>query len=418
MNDPPQAGDTATSFTATEIGDLDPVDGGNPSNERKEVGNVTRMCLGCHNEQNNDTQPFNIVEPLQGDCKTPNQYAWDGTSIGERYSQTGTTTWGKYETVPDAAPKDIQKAFSAHGNAVNNGGGWDDATGQDGTIPNSRAGSENVQCFDCHSSHGSRTTGITSSYATFNGTFNGANLKETQAGKGGYQYTYKARANPDPDAVNPYNAGAAQCFDCHQTESARTMLFPGSYSPWGYVDTFGADSGKGVVGYRDTSYFGQGVKPSIARFAYRASRATILGGHLHASKPVKDSGTSTSGDTTTVNDTGKAWTTNQWADYFVLMKSGDNDGEMRKITSNTPTQLTVYAFDNNVLTDDYEIVQPMVKETGTMRSFSRWLRRREQQQVVQQQPSMTVPSPLNGQLMSGQVILCLCSQETIQERSG
>jgi hypothetical protein len=86
---------------------------------------------------------------------------------------------------------------------------------------------------------------------------------------------------------------------------------------------------------------------------------------LHASKPVKDSGTSISGDTTTVNDTGKSWATDQWAGYFVLMKSGANDGEMRKIVSNTPTQLTVYAFDNNVAADDYEIVQPMVKDTGT-----------------------------------------------------
>jgi hypothetical protein len=337
------------------------------------------MCLGCHSEQNNDSQPFNIVEPLQGDCKTPNQYSWDGTSIGERYSQRysqlETTTWGKYETVPGAAQKNIQKAFSAHGNAVNNEGGWNDSPpsnegGLDGTIPNSRAGSENVQCFDCHSSHGSRTTGITSSYATFNGTFNGANLKETQAGKGGYQYTYKARANPDPDAINPYNEGAAQCFDCHQTEEAKTMLYPGNYSPWGYKDTFGADPGKAIMGYRDTSYFDQGTKPAIERFAYRAGRATMLGGHLNASKPVKDSGTvTTSGDTTTVTDSGKSWATDQWKGYFVLMTLGANDGEMRKITSNITTQLTVYAFDNDVLVDDeYEIVQPMVKETGTSES--------------------------------------------------
>jgi predicted CxxxxCH...CXXCH cytochrome family protein len=351
-----EIGVTATTFLATNIGTGD---------ERTEVAKVTSHCLGCHSEQNNDIQPFNIVEPLQGDCKTPNQYAWDGTSIGERYSQTETTSWGKYETVPDASQRNITKAFSAHGNAVNNEGGWDDVTGVDGTIPNTRAGDQNVQCFDCHSSHGSRTEGITSSYVTFNGTNNGANLKETQAGKEGYQYTYKARANPDPNAINPYNAGAAQCFDCHQTENAQTELYPGNYSPWGYADTFGADAGIGIMGYRDTSYFGQGVKAVTARFDYRASRATIVGGHLHASRPVKDSGTATGGSSTTIDDAGKSWATGEWIGYFALMKSGDNTGEMRKITANTATQLTVYAFDNPVGGDDYEIVQPLVKETGT-----------------------------------------------------
>jgi predicted CxxxxCH...CXXCH cytochrome family protein len=349
-------GVTATSFLATDIG---------TENERTQVTNITAMCLSCHSEQNNDTEPFNLVDPEHGDCKTPNQYSWDGTSIGERYSQTETTTWGKYETVPGAAQKNITKAFSAHGNAVNNEGGWDDVTGLDGIIPNTRAGSQNVQCFDCHSSHGSRTEGITSSYVTFNGTNNGANLKETQAGKGGYLYTYKGRANNDPDAVNPYNEGAAQCFDCHQTENARTEVYPENYTPWGYSDTFGADAGIGIMGYRDTAFFGQGLKPSTARFEYRQSRATILGGHLKASMPVKDFGTSTGGSVDTVTDAGKSWAIDEWAGFFVRMKSGDNDGELRKITTNTGTGLTVYAFDNPVLYDDYEIVQAMVKETGT-----------------------------------------------------
>jgi hypothetical protein len=108
---------------------------------------------------------------------------------------------------------------------------------------------------------------------TFNNTYNGANLKETQAGKGGYMMTYKASANPDSESVNPYNDGAGQCFDCHQTQTAGTM-------PWGYESTFGAT--ESIMGYRDTSYFGPGTKGAIARFAYRASKATILGGHLNA----------------------------------------------------------------------------------------------------------------------------------------
>ncbi len=358
-----QPGVTATSFLATNIGTV---------NERTDVGNVTLMCLGCHSKQNNETEPFNLVEPLQGDCKTPNQYAWDGTSIGERYSQTETTTWGKYETATAAAPRNLTKAFSAHGNAVNNEGGWDDAEGQDGDMSsiNTRGGGQNVQCFDCHSSHGSRTTGITSSYKTFNGTNNGANLKETQAGKGGYQRSYKARSNQDTDPVNPYNEGAAQCFDCHETKDARSEIYANNYSPWGYNETFGADEGMPVMGYKDTSYFGQGVKSSTSRFAtYRMSRATILGGHLNASSPVYTSGTATHGSTLTVGDTSMSWTVDEWADHFVLMETGANAGEQRKVESNTSNTLSVeagYPFASAVgAGDTYKVIMSgLTKDEG------------------------------------------------------
>jgi predicted CxxxxCH...CXXCH cytochrome family protein len=269
-------GETAVTFTASKVGTVD---------ERTEVSKVTGHCLGCHSDQNNDTEPFNVVDTDYGDCKTPRQYAWDRNSIEARYSQTGTTTWGKYTTTANAAKKDIAKAYSAHGNAIGNGGGWDAATGVDGTIPNTRNGSQNVQCFDCHSSHGSKATGVTSSYKTFNGTNNGANLKETQAGKGGYSMTYKAAANAT--GVNPYNAGAAQCFDCHETESPGTK-------PWGYGSTFGVTAP--IVAYKDTARFGGGANGSKTRYSYRAGKTT-LGGHLKASSALKGlDGTPGTGD--------------------------------------------------------------------------------------------------------------------------
>ena len=127
-------GVTAVLFDATKVGTVD---------ERAEVTKVTNHCLSCHNDQNNDYSPFD-------DCKTPRQYAWDRQSIDARYSQAGTTTPGKYSGT-DAADKNIQKAFSAHGNAVANEGGWDTSTGEDGVLTNTRNGSQNVQCFDCHS---------------------------------------------------------------------------------------------------------------------------------------------------------------------------------------------------------------------------------------------------------------------------
>ena len=207
----------------------------------------------------------------------------------------------------NTAQKNITKAFSAHGNAQNNyGGGWDTTpggTGNDGALNPTRGGSNmnSVQCFDCHSSHGSKLVGITSSYITDYGAEGvgqyGANLKETSAGKGGYSMSYKASSNPacsnptymtqssctanggtwNSGVVNPYGAGAGQCFDCHETTTANTGSRP---TPWGYQSTFGATAP--IRGYKDTAYFGQGTKGSQTRFPYRANKTTILGGHLRA----------------------------------------------------------------------------------------------------------------------------------------
>lgn len=265
---------SAITFRANNVG---------TNNERGEAGKVTNHCLSCHSDQNNSTTPFN-------DCKTPRQYAWDGQSVAARYSQTGTTTWGKYNsgTYPNANKKDtITKAFSAHGNAKANQGGWDDTTGLNSTIPNTRNGSRNVQCYDCLSSHGSKVVGTTTSYVTFNGTQNGGNLKETQAGKGGYSMTYKASQNAIPGSINPYAAGAGQCFDCHMNQNAGSHT-PDPPTPWGF-GTFSAS--KPIKGYKDAYKFGTRNDPNgfaANSFKLNASpmkqkKNTIIGGHLKVS---------------------------------------------------------------------------------------------------------------------------------------
>ena len=254
---------TAVTFLASNIGTV---------NERTESAKLNVHCISCHSDQNNDAVPFD-------DCKTPRQYAWDYQSIDARYSQKGTTTWGKYNsaTYTNANKKSgITKALSAHGNAVANQGGFATATGYDAAFTGTRGGANNVTCFDCHSSHGSKAVGVTSSYVSFNGLRNGGNLKETQAGKGGYAMAYKAEANTQAGAINPYSTGAAQCFDCHLTQNAGT-------TPWGYQSTFGATAP--ISGYRDTVKFGQGTKQFITNSpgGFRNTRATIKGGHLKAS---------------------------------------------------------------------------------------------------------------------------------------
>ena len=280
--------DTAVAFTASDINTT--LQDGSLLKQRQAVSKVTKHCLGCHSDQNNDTIPFE-------DCKTPRQYAWDRSSVASRYSSLETTSWGKYSNI-NAAKKGLTKAFSAHGNAVSNQGGYDDdpsdgnLDGEDGksadgiipepeigSLPNSRDGGYNIQCFDCHSSHGSKVGGVTSSYMTFNGTRNGANLKETQKDKGGYTENYMATANTDTAAVNFYQAGAGQCFDCHENAVVGTYLNAMSKTPWGYNETFEATSP--IMGYRDTPKFGQGSRGLTDRFSFKQS--TIAGGHFNAS---------------------------------------------------------------------------------------------------------------------------------------
>ncbi|MEW6427536.1 MAG: CxxxxCH/CxxCH domain-containing protein [Thermodesulfobacteriota bacterium] len=261
---------TVTAFTAAAMA-------AGIDQERQEVEKITPHCLSCHSDQNNDTVPFD-------DCRTPRQYAWDRQSIASRYSDAGTTPWGKYPQYPGAAPRNFTKAFSAHGNATQNEGGYDPANGLDGDLQgcddgngnpvscSTRSGVHNVQCFDCHSSHGSKVVGTTTSYLTFNNTYNGGNFKETQAGKGGYAMTYKASANPNPNSPNPYQAGAGQCFDCHETENRGA-------TPWGYKSTFGAETP--IMGYEDSARFGGGPTGVTLRSPYKKS--SIAGGHFKAS---------------------------------------------------------------------------------------------------------------------------------------
>lgn len=58
---------------------------------------------------------------------------------------------------------------------------------------------------------------------------------------------------------------------------------------------------------------------------------------------VGDSGTVTAGTTSTLTDSSKAWTVNQWAGYWCFIRFGTGAGEVRQITSNTATALTFYA---------------------------------------------------------------------------
>ncbi|MDA8099901.1 MAG: hypothetical protein M0042_09760 [Nitrospiraceae bacterium] len=246
--------------------------------QRAEVAKVTNHCLGCHNNtlasSSWNVQPF-------GDGKAPNYYAWDGSSIASRYSQTGTTMWGKYSYANGAA-KQITKAYSAHGNAAANQHGWTTTNGYEGTIPN-QTGSIDVECFDCHNSHGSNAAGVTSSYT--DSLTNGAILKYTVASYGGYTANYVPTSGGTATLAS-YNAGAALCFDCHQNSVAS------STRPWGYLSTYQATTQ--IMGYLEKPYwYGASYSNSSGpqmRYTYKNAKGTA-GSHFGASSALNSSPT-------------------------------------------------------------------------------------------------------------------------------
>jgi len=237
---------------------------------RGEIAKLNDHCLGCHGPQNDDISPF------INDDGTPTAYAWDGLSIGARYSQATGTTWGKYTSgYYNTAPKNLQKAFSAHGNAAGNQSGFDPASGVDGTLTDT-TGTVDVLCFDCHNSHGSNVTGKTTSYnsATTAADNDGGLLKDTVMAGSGYTVAYQPVVGGSVEDRNSRNPGASLCLDCHLTASGGTSL------PWGYQTTFGASAQ--ITGYFDTPDFGPGTFGPQIRYPYKASIGH-QGGHFGAS---------------------------------------------------------------------------------------------------------------------------------------
>ncbi|NVN98081.1 MAG: hypothetical protein HXX17_02080 [Geobacteraceae bacterium] len=254
------SGKTSLLFSSTAIG---------TKSEREEVAKLSRHCLSCHRDDNNDTTPFS------GDTRTPRRYSWDGQSVSARYEDKGIATWGKYSTTTSNRKMQVTKAFSAHGNASSNQGGWSSSGGYDTAMPVTRgnSGARNVECYDCHNSHGTDIAGVTSSYKDADKKQNGGLLKQTVGGKGGYRSSYTPSTNGDLSSKNPYNPGAGLCFDCHETELS-------GLTPWGYRDTFNAESP--IMGYKDTHRFDSGIKGSTSRYAKRMGRSEIVSSHLKA----------------------------------------------------------------------------------------------------------------------------------------
>ncbi|WP_281875311.1 CxxxxCH/CxxCH domain c-type cytochrome [Geobacter hydrogenophilus] len=242
-----------------------------PARKRAEYAKINNVCIGCHSTKNNATQPFGTA----GDTRTPKTYAWDDSSIFNRYSSIATTPWGKV-TGNNTVTKTLNKAFSAHGSATANQRGWTVGNGTNGeTYANTANGAVNVLCFDCHNSHGTDASGVMSSYSSATGRYKGGILKSTGNGVGGYSADYIPTAGGDSTAPNKnaYNAGASLCFDCHNNKTSSAT------APWGYNDTFGATAP--IYGYHDKPYFGNySTFASTVTYQYKANNGDNKGGHF------------------------------------------------------------------------------------------------------------------------------------------
>jgi len=81
---------------------------------------------------------------------------------------------------------------------------------------------------------------------------------------------------------------------------------------------------------------------------------------------LQDSGTAESGSDTTLTDTNKSWTTNQWAGKVLVITAGTGAGQTRKITSNTATVITVPTWITNPdNTSQYVIADECYRDIST-----------------------------------------------------
>jgi len=278
---------------------------------RKQISKLNNHCLSCHNSVNATQTPFGTYRTdfFSPEAKLVTPLA--KTSILSRYSSTRTVAWSqyKYSSATGGVKRFgtnnkpyITKALSAHGNATKNQMmDWDTVTGEerpaataamkDNTYTGTNS-ARNVLCYDCHNSHGSNATGITSSYSSATGRYKGGMLKTTQQNVGGYtvnytpagrtiQYRNYSAYTKTTATVNP---GASICNDCHNTDTR----FVNISKPWSVTATY--SSTKAISGYWSTPYFENYTVNPAKRLVYKRGAASgiknmtlPMGGHFGTS---------------------------------------------------------------------------------------------------------------------------------------
>lgn len=110
---------------------------------------------------------------------------------------------------------------------------------------------------------------------------------------------------------------------------------------------------------------GTNVPETLAVDIKRITDMLTIVGEIHyqeipdASAVGAITGTATSGGLTTLSDTSKSWTTNQYTGFVVLITGGTGVNQYRTIISNTTTQITVSSkWGTNPSSDSTYVISP------------------------------------------------------------
>lgn len=103
-------------------------------------------------------------------------------------------------------------------------------------------------------------------------------------------------------------------------------------------DTTGEDFTSLANSYNDISFLSN---PANSYNLGTIARYGDVSFNMYGAGSTENSGTATGGSTTTIQDTSKSWTTDEWAGYPVEITIGGAVGEASYVTSNTANTLTV-----------------------------------------------------------------------------
>ncbi|NCC99953.1 MAG: hypothetical protein EOL95_09690, partial [Bacteroidia bacterium] len=108
----------------------------------------------------------------------------------------------------------------------------------------------------------------------------------------------------------------------------------------GYVDVTQV---RNIIGVTDTDVISDTVIEQAIEFAEDELDRLTFTTYL----PNEDNGSVTSATATTLVDSSKSWTSDQWIGYAVYIYSGTGKGQIREITDNDDTSLTVGTWTTN-----------------------------------------------------------------------
>ena len=106
--------------------------------------------------------------------------------------------------------------------------------------------------------------------------------------------------------------------------------------------------------------------------AYTQLNGALVGGETTVTvdgvlkSTVVYSGTATSNSATTVDVSTAAWATDQWKNFYILIKAGTHANKIRLISANTGTQITFATLGSGPGNVAFEIRQAAIPATGTL----------------------------------------------------